>query len=91
MDKALRNALIAGTIIVALSLGYYFVVFLPKKENYKQVQEKRTTEKRQYCNQWALDEAKNNNLSKGGSNDKYNKLVYDTYFERCLREQGISN
>jgi hypothetical protein len=35
MDKALRNAIITGIIIIALSLGYYFVIFLPKKENAK--------------------------------------------------------
>lgn len=91
MDKAIKMGIVAGILVVACSIGYYFVVFLPKKENYKQAQEQKISEKRQYCNQWALDEAKNNNLSKGGSNDKYNKLVYDTYFDRCLREQGISN
>ncbi|MCX6766815.1 MAG: hypothetical protein NT170_03505 [Candidatus Moranbacteria bacterium] len=32
MDKALRNAIIAGIIIIAISFGYYLVVFLPKKE-----------------------------------------------------------
>lgn len=32
MDKALRNAIIAGLIIISLSAGYYFVIFFPKKE-----------------------------------------------------------
>lgn len=32
MDKVLRNAIIAGIIIIALSLGYYLIIFLPKKE-----------------------------------------------------------
>ncbi len=32
MDKALRSTLIAGIIIIALSVGYYLVIFLPKKE-----------------------------------------------------------
>lgn len=83
--------IVAGILIVACSIGYYFVVFLPKKENDKQAQDRKIEEKRQYCNQWALDTAKNNNLTNGGSNDKYNKIVYDGYFERCLREQGLSN
>lgn len=32
MDKALRNTLIAGIIIVSVSIGYYLVIFLPGKE-----------------------------------------------------------
>ncbi len=32
MDKALRNTIIAGIIIIALSVGYYLVIFIPKKE-----------------------------------------------------------
>jgi len=40
MDKALRNALIAGIIIIALSVGYYLVVFLPKKEAMRIEQQK---------------------------------------------------
>ncbi|MCX6762213.1 MAG: hypothetical protein NT093_00315 [Candidatus Moranbacteria bacterium] len=91
MDKTIKFGIIAGILIVALSVAYYFVIFIPKRESYKQEQEKKLSEKRTYCNQWALDTAKNNNLSKGGSNDRYDSRVYDTYFERCLREQGISN
>lgn len=46
MDKALRNTIIAGTIIVALSLGYYLVIFLPKKEATRIEQQKQEQELR---------------------------------------------
>lgn len=36
MDKVLRNTIIAGIVIVSLSVGYYFVLFLPKKANFEQ-------------------------------------------------------
>ena len=32
LDKAVKISIIAGALIVALSLAYYLVVFLPKKE-----------------------------------------------------------
>lgn len=40
MDKVLRNAIIAGIIIIALSLGYYLVIFLPRKDKAKMEQQK---------------------------------------------------
>ena len=91
LDKAVKISIIAGALIVALSVAYYFIVFIPNKENYKQTQEKKIEEKRSYCNQWAIDKAKNQNLIIGGSNDKYRENIYIGYFERCLREQGLSN
>jgi len=30
MDKSLRNVIIAGIMIIALSIAYYFIIFLPK-------------------------------------------------------------
>lgn len=35
MDKALRNTIIAGIIIIALSVAYYLVIFLPHSANNK--------------------------------------------------------
>jgi hypothetical protein len=84
MDKALRNTIIAGILLVGVSVAFYFVYYLPNKE-------RKIEEKRSYCNQWALDQAKNVNLKRGGSNDRYLKNDYNSYFERCLREQGVSN
>lgn len=46
MDKALRNTIIAGTIIIALSLSYYMVIFLPKKEATRIKQQKQEQELR---------------------------------------------
>ena len=45
----------------------------------------RPTKIRNYCNQWALDKA-------GIPGEKrYNIGQYNDYFDRCLREQGLSN
>jgi len=49
MNKALRNAIILGILLVSISFAYYFIYFLPSKENVKK-------EARIYCNQWAIDE-----------------------------------
>jgi hypothetical protein len=38
MDKALRNTIIVGIIIVALSVAYYFVVFLPSTKREKNIE-----------------------------------------------------
>lgn len=32
MDKALRNTIIAGILLISLSLAFYFVYYLPNKE-----------------------------------------------------------
>ena len=32
MDKAVKISIIAGVLIVSLSIAYYLVIFLPKKE-----------------------------------------------------------
>lgn len=40
MDKVLRNAITIGIIIITLSLAYYLVIFLPKKEAGKLEQQK---------------------------------------------------
>jgi hypothetical protein len=55
MDKSLRNAIIAGIIIIALSVGYYLVIFLPKKEAMRIEQQSKQKELQQVC----LTEAKN--------------------------------
>jgi hypothetical protein len=43
LDKAVKISIIAGALIVALSIAYYLVVFLPKKE-VTRVEEKKMTE-----------------------------------------------
>jgi len=48
MDKALRNAIVAGIIIIALSFGYYLVVFLPKKEAMRLEQQKQEIKNKDY-------------------------------------------
>lgn len=40
MDKALRNAIIAGIVIISFSVCYYLVIFLPQKESARVEQQK---------------------------------------------------
>ena len=72
MDKTLRNAIIAGILLISIAFAFYFIHFLPSRERAKE-------RARKYCNQWAYDEAR------GG------QTWYENYFDRCLREQGVSN
>lgn len=88
MDKVLKIAVILSVLIIAFSIAYYFIIFIPKKESYIQGQEKKQEDAKKYCNQWALDKAKDNNLRNDGTNEFYQQEDYDTYFKRCLNEQG---
>ncbi len=74
MDKILRNALATGIVIVSLSVGYYLIIFLPRKEetrnkmqqaeteakikNDKEIAEKEET-KRKNCYSEAVSKAQN--------------------------------
>lgn len=51
MDKTLRNVIIAGTIVISLSIAYYFVVFLPKKEKGVSTQGITNTDVKPYSNE----------------------------------------
>ena len=59
MDKPLRNAVIVGIIIVALSLGYYLVVFLPQKNAQEIEMKKQTMQLEAFNKQKQLDNFKN--------------------------------
>lgn len=39
MDKALRNVLIVGILVISFSIGYYLVIFLPHKDKVKSPKE----------------------------------------------------
>lgn len=84
MTKVVQTSLAISVLMVALSVAYYFLEFLPNKEAYRKAEAKRVEESRIYCNQWSLDKA----LAGGVT---YDQEVYDDYFSRCLREKGISS
>ena len=44
MDKAVKISIMAGALIVALSVAYYLVVFLPRKETMRIEQQKKEQE-----------------------------------------------
>lgn len=41
LDKAVKISVITGALIVALSLAYYLIVFLPQKETWRMEQQDR--------------------------------------------------
>jgi isopenicillin N synthase-like dioxygenase len=81
MDKALRNALIAGIIIITLSIGYYLVIFLPKKEATRIEQQNQEKEANLLKESEIKDQQKKEYVS------KRKKDCYDIY----LKEKGQWN
>lgn len=73
-----KSTILAALLLICISIAYYFLYFLPSKERTKETA-------RKYCNQWSIDETGGNILR-----DR-NQKNYNAYFERCLREQGVSN
>lgn len=79
LDKAVKISIVAGVLIVALSIAFYFVYFLPNKDMHRE-------NVRKECASWAIDKA----IVKAGRDDKkYAVDDYNNYFERCLREKGL--
>lgn len=46
LDKAVKISIIAGSLVVALSIAYYLVIFLPQKEKTRIEQQKQEQEAR---------------------------------------------
>lgn len=82
LDKAVKISIIVGALVIALSVAYYSVIFLPNKAKQQQKFDKEKQELKQECAKWALDKSKTGET-------KYDQEAYDDYFERCLREKGI--
>lgn len=87
LDKVMKVSIILAVLIVSFSMAYYFIFFLPQKTMRSielQRQEQEAKEKAmKYCNQWAIDTAKNDDLEYETEED------YNFYFKQCLREQGL--
>lgn len=103
MDKVLRNVIIAGIIIIALSIGYYLVIFIPKKEALRLEQQKQETERQKQRELEAKkvkcsEDAKkfHQDYKKSTENSITNYVVSDpqyTYNEKlgkCLYDGGYS-
>lgn len=86
LDKVVKVSIILSALLVALSVAYYFVYFLPKKEAIRLEQEKNKESTRADCASWAMNKA-----SEQAGGKKYYIDDYDNYFERCLREKGLAN
>jgi len=76
MDKPLRNTLISGIIIIAISIAFYSVYYLPNKE--------RVIESaRKDCINSSIDSAKNNSqITETGLN-----LIYKV----CMNKKGLAD
>lgn len=72
MPKSIANSIIICLLIISLSIAYYLVIFIPKKEQYKYEQEKFEIEKAkedeqirllqrektfEYCDEYAAKQA----------------------------------
>jgi hypothetical protein len=79
MDKALRNTLIAGIIIVALSVGYYLVIFIPKREVMQLEQQKQEVDQQK-------QEQKTNALKEQEKVDKELAKELEIKTAKCLED-----
>lgn len=102
LDKVVKVSIIAGALIMALSVAYYFIYYLPRKQA-------RIESGRKECATTAMDKAKErfnksitytadgkkfvpiSNARTGEHYDGYYKTDYDKYFGVCLQEKGITN
>ena len=81
MDKNLRRALIAGIILISLSIAYA-LVYRPWITNYR----------RQQCVNTSIQKAVDiYSQDHPNTAHQYQPLVYDAWFKRCLQSKGISN
>ncbi len=86
LDKVFKISIIAGALIIALSIAYYLVIFLPQKEKgrveqQKQEQEIRSQEK----------EARVVNLSECLEKNRKNQLNTNLGFAEMQKAGKISN
>ena len=103
-------------LVVALSIAFYFVIFLPQKERERQAAEllKQSTEQKaeedrkqifKNCATEAHDKARNllknkielmqNGQERSTMQEAYDKGLYlkddyNSYYDNCLKENGIS-
>lgn len=98
LDQIVKISLIIGVLIIALSIGYYLVIFLPQKEVARVEQQKKTQqakEKEEY--QKRIDSCLDNSTAIRNRIDKSNSELYkmgafvsmkDVFFDK-LDEQCV--
>jgi hypothetical protein len=101
MDKLLRNAIIISLLLVSVSVAFYFVYFLPSK------QQKLETVRRE-CAIEATNKARDKykqgieaktdlhwkTISEGQApqtSQGFYDTDFDTFFNRCLQIKGVRN
>lgn len=84
LDKAVKISILVGVSIVALSVGYYLVIFIPKKEAIKIEQQQQEKYAKKECAEYAKKEACSNDGTGGCNGDKYNFRL-----GKCLKEKGL--
>lgn len=97
LDKLVKISIMAGASIVALSVAYYLVIFLPQKEKTKIEQLKQEEEIKKECGV-VMNEAKDkvweHRKTKGiesisSEKKKEEILILNGIFEQCLNEKGL--
>lgn len=83
LDKAAKISIIAGASLVALSIVYYLVIFLPQKETNRLEQEKNKENMQKECAEYARGKACSDNDG-GCDSSKYNFRL-----SKCLNEKGL--
>lgn len=95
LNKALKISAIVGIIIVSLSIAYFLIIFLPKKQELtirqncadeaKTKAQKLLKDKMDMTENPAIKENYNEAIEKG----LHLKADYESYYENCLSIKGL--
>lgn len=104
MDKTLRNTIIAGILLVSVSVAFYFIYYLPSKDRNKENAHKecviQATDKAKEQYAKGLESAKDSldtrwkKIVEGdhSRNERgYDNVAYDAFLKRCFIEKGLAN
>lgn len=81
LDKAVKVSIIAGALIIALSIAYYLVVFIPRKETARVEQQDKLEKAKKDCAQLTVNSVKNNTGATASDFNTFNNL--------CMASKGF--
>ncbi len=92
LDKAMKISIIAGALIVALSLAYYLVIFLPKKEATRIDQQKQDQEQQQQAKADAIKKVEDEKIANRKSLNlclSMADISYSSFWDSECKGQGL--
>lgn len=100
LDKVVRISIIAGALIVALSVAYYLVIFLPQKAKMTLEKQAQEQQLRKECSEFSLNKSKEQFNKVAVSYDENGKKfvpignsktgkTYDGYYEEDYNKYFI--